>query len=143
MTRAAALALAAVAALAGCGDDGDDGAEPAGAEAPIALTIRYDDGGGNVRTGTLRCTATEQRAGGALGSRATAARQCSHVRDITGPLTTPPPADRACTEIYGGPETVRITGTIGDERVDRRFSRTNGCEIADFTRVAGALPVPG
>ena len=137
MTRPAATALAAVALLAGCGDDGGD--EPAAAGAPIALSIRYDDGRGNVRTGTLRCTATEQRAGGSLGSRETAARQCSHVRDITGLLTTPPAADRACTQIYGGPQTVRITGTIGDERVDRRFRRTNGCEIADFTRAAGAL----
>ena len=44
-----------------------------------------------------------------------------------------------CTQIYGGPETARVTGTINGKKVDRRFTRTNGCEIADFTDAAGLL----
>ncbi len=142
--RAAAWALSfvVVALLAGCGDDGAD-APAAGDDAPIALSIRYSDGAGGVRTGTLRCSDGEQRATGSLGSRSPAAQQCAHVRDLTSLLTQPPPARRSCSEVFGGLETVRVTGTIGDRKVNRLFRRTNGCEIADFTRLSGGLPVAG
>lgn len=134
--------IVAAALLAGCGSDGDD--EPAaGAAPPVMLSIRYDDGNGRVRKGDLTCTPSEQRATGSLAGRAPVARQCSHARDIAPMLTQPPPAGRACTEVYGGPEVVRITGTIGGRAVDRRFGRTNGCEIADFARIAGALGLAG
>jgi len=56
-------------------------------------------------------------------------------------LTTQPDQDRVCTQIYGGPETARVSGTIDGEKVDRRFERTNGCAIADFNR-AGELLQP-
>ena len=52
-----------------------------------------------------------------------------------------PTQQRVCTQIYGGPETARVTGTIDGEKVDRRFTRTNGCEIDDFNR-AGELLQP-
>ncbi|HUR85262.1 MAG TPA: hypothetical protein VMY78_07945 [Solirubrobacteraceae bacterium] len=143
--RLAISAVVVIALLAGCGEDGADSTAAPGADddAPVALSIRYSDGAGQVLTGTLRCTESEQRATGSLGRRAPAAQQCSHVRDITSLLIQEPPADRSCSEVFGGPQTVRITGTIGDRRIDRRFRRTNGCEIADFTRVSGALPVAG
>ena len=44
-----------------------------------------------------------------------------------------------CTQIYGGPEQARVTGTIDGKKVDRRFTRTNGCEIADFDAAKGLL----
>jgi hypothetical protein len=44
------------------------------------------------------------------------------------------PADVACTEIYGGPATARVRGTLQGKPVDARFSRTNGCEIARWER---------
>ena len=55
-------------------------------------------------------------------------------------LIVQPRKDRACTLIFGGPQRVRVSGTIGGKRVDRRFDRTNGCEIADYDRLARALP---
>ena len=42
----------------------------------------------------------------------------------------PVPSDQACTEIYGGPQTARVTGTFRGEPVDAEFDRTNGCEIS-------------
>jgi len=42
----------------------------------------------------------------------------------------PVPADTACTEIYGGPQTARVTGTYRGQPVHATFNRTNGCEIA-------------
>lgn len=138
-----AVAVAVAAMLAGCGeqDEAQRPATPAGG--PIALAIRYADGAGRVLTGRLACTATEQRATGALAGGAPAVQLCAQARAIATLLTQPPPARRACTQVYGGPQAVRVTGTIDGRAVDRRFRRTNGCEIADFARVAGALPVTG
>jgi hypothetical protein len=52
------------------------------------------------------------------------------------------PANVACTEIYGGPATARVRGTLNGESVDARLSRTNGCEIARWGRNAALLKRP-
>jgi hypothetical protein len=134
-----------IAALGGCGDDEDEPAAPPTAAAPAAgafeLSIRHDDGAGNRATAILTCNEREQRAGGFLTRRAAVDELCAKARSIKQLLTTQPDKARACTQIYGGPETARITGTIDGVKVDRRFSRTNGCEIADFNS-AGELLQP-
>jgi hypothetical protein len=40
--------------------------------------------------------------------------------------------DVACTEIYGGPDTASLEGTINGEGVDAELTRSNGCEIERF-----------
>ena len=143
MPRAVAGWALTVALLAGCGGSDDPATAPVrSAAGSIAIAVRYDDGGGGrVRTGRLTCTAGEQRATGALADRAPAARLCTQARTIA-PLFFKQRGGRvACTQLYGGPQTLRVTGTIDGRAVNRRFARTNGCEIADFARVAGALPV--
>ncbi len=51
------------------------------------------------------------------------------------------PADRVCTEIYGGEDLARVTGTLDDAVIDTTFDRTNGCGIDDWDRLmAGVLP---
>lgn len=129
-----------VALLAGCGGS-DDPAPARSTGAAIALAVRYDDGAGHVRTGRLTCAAGEQRTTGALADRAPAAQLCRQARAIAPLLFKRRGGRVACTQLYGGPQTLRVTGTIDGRAVNRRFARTNGCEIADFARVAGALPV--
>jgi hypothetical protein len=144
---AAGLALAlglAVAAIGGCGED-DEPAAPSATTTPsgpaVELTVAYDDGAGTKTTGTLTCRDGQQRATGALAARGrpSAAALCAKARALRELLTTQPAKDRMCTQIYGGPQTARVTGTIGGEPVDRRFTRTNGCEIGDFARAAALL----
>jgi hypothetical protein len=113
----------------------------AASQPSVSLSVRYDNGAGRVREGRLTCTASGQRATGALAGRVRATRQCSRVRSIASLLTHAAPTGRLCTQIYGGPQTIRVTGRIGKARVRRTFKRTNGCEIADFARVARALPI--
>ncbi len=137
--------LLAVAALGGCGEDDGPAPRPAATTATsaageIELTIRYDAGAGGERTtGRLVCRAGAARASGALFAGKTPAALCAQARELTELLTTQPARDRVCTQLYGGPETARVTGTIGGRPVDRRFARTNGCEIADFSAAAGLL----
>lgn len=132
-------------ALAGCGDTEDERLVRPGTSVPasgaIELTVVYDDGANTKTTGSLTCRGSVREASGALADpgRASAATLCARARAIDELLKTQPDKDRACTQIYGGPETARVTGRIDGVEVDRRFARTNGCEIADFSRAAGLL----
>jgi hypothetical protein len=54
----------------------------------------------------------------------------------------PPPTDQMCTEQYGGPQVAEVTGRVQDIAIDVRFSRTDGCEISRWERVAALLPLP-
>ncbi len=138
----AAAALAIAAALAGCGDADEPAAQQTAttASGAIELTIVYDDGSGRKTTGALTCRGAVQRAEGALDGAASPAKLCAQARGNKELLTTTPDKGRQCTQIYGGPETAHVTGTIDGDKVDRRFTRTNGCELADYKRAAGLLP---
>ena len=141
MARAVAAWALAVALLAGCGGDEPAKAPARPAGASIALTVRYDDGAGRVRSGRLTCAAGDQRATGALADGPPAARLCTQARRLAPLLSRQRGGRVACTQLYGGPQTLRVRGTMNGRAVNRRFARTNGCEIADFARVARALPV--
>jgi hypothetical protein len=54
---------------------------------------------------------------------------CRLLDELENPFA-PVPADQACTEIYGGPQTAHVTGTFRGEPVDAEFDRTNGCQIS-------------
>jgi hypothetical protein len=138
-TWPAAVAVAAL--LAGCATLVATPPAPAATRPAISLSVRYDDGARHVRTGHLTCNARVKRATGALAGRVAAARQCVRVRAIASLLTHAPPARRICTQLYGGPQTLRVSGRLGTAAVQRRFKRTDGCEIRDFARVLHALPI--
>jgi hypothetical protein len=155
------LVLATAIAAVACGDDDDtvttddpavdDGGDPAGDDIvgggpyPVAdLTITYDHPDEGVsftyRITCLGDTATvdgdaeidERNACLALAEPAVQTR-----------LLEGPPADQVCTEIYGGPDVARVTGTIDDQPVDATIDRTNGCGISDWDDLLGAvLPDP-
>ncbi len=136
------LALAGLALLAGCGSDDD---EPASTVPPapsgVALDIRFDDGEGHTRRASLRCAGGDPEATGYLEDGDPAAL-CRAARAVASLITRQPPARRVCTQIFGGPQTARVTGTLAGADVDRRFSRHNGCRIAEWDRLreAGLLP---
>jgi hypothetical protein len=44
------------------------------------------------------------------------------------------PPNSPCTQIYGGPDTLVLQGTINGELVNARLSRSDGCEIERFDR---------
>ena len=55
----------------------------------------------------------------------------------------PTPGDVACTELYGGPETATVKGTLRGKAVDASFSRNNGCEISRWDAAAELLGAAG
>ena len=46
---------------------------------------------------------------------------------------------RVCTDIFGGPQTATVEGTIRGKAVSARFARRNGCEIARWEAASPLL----
>ena len=107
--------------------------------APVTLTVRYSDGSSAEHVAHLRCRADSVRADGFLRD-AGAATACRRARTIASFLASRPGANRICTQIYGGRQRARITGTIGTRQIDRRLKRTDGCEIGDWQRAVPLVP---
>ncbi len=57
---------------------------------------------------------------------------CLAVAEIDVDALGPVSPDTACTELYGGPDTLSLEGTIEGEDVDVDLTRVNGCEIERF-----------
>lgn len=100
------------------------------------LTVVVRDGPGKgAHTYTLLCDPP----GGDHPDPDAACRLLSEMRDPFAPV----PPDTMCTQVYGGPQTATVTGTLRGERVDAAFSRTDGCQIARWDRHAVLLVVTG
>ena len=110
----------------------------AAAPAPVTLTVRYSNGSHVGQVAHLRCRGDHARADGFL--RTSARPACRRARRIAAFLAAKPDPTRICSQIYGGPQRARITGTIGARHIDRRFKRTDGCQTADWQRAVPVLP---
>ncbi len=132
--------LLAAAVIAACGDAAEPrpkDSSPAGpAAVKLRLTVR-DAPGRDPRRATLDCVDGRARATGYLAGRAAPA--CRAARRLTGLLAADPERHRMCTQVYGGPARARVWGTAGGRAVDRRFDRTDGCQIEDWDRAAALL----
>lgn len=129
---AAALA-AASATAAGCGDEegdggGDGGTGSAGASA-LTITLDRDGAEGSQppEEESVECDADADDP------------VCAALAEVSVAELAPVPPDTACTEIFGGPDEVQVTGTLNGEPVDETLTRANGCEIERFDALAPAL----
>jgi hypothetical protein len=129
---AALLLLCAAAPLAACGADDsetdDAGAPTNDGETSLKISVDTDaDGPGEPFEATLECPGA-----------GTSQVACAEIAKLPDDPAAPVPADQPCTEIYGGPDVMTITGTLDGEEIDATFTRANGCEIERYDRF---LPV--
>jgi hypothetical protein len=110
----------------------------AAAPAPVTLTVDYTNAAKVTRVAHLRCRGDSARADGFL--RTSAQPACRRARAIAAFLASKPDPKRVCSQIYGGPQRARVTGTIGTRRIDRRFKRTDGCQTADWQHAIPLVP---
>ena len=125
-------------ALAGCGGEKEAGdGSGSGTAAPATqLTVRVDpDGDGPEKAKQARISCE----GGSDGSRG----PCATAGKLRPADFEPTPDDVACTELFGGPQTATISGTLQREQVQGRFSRQDGCEIARWEKVSALLAEAG
>lgn len=148
--RALLALLVAIATLAACGGADEPAVEPPDDDPVVRprpsafLTISSEAGRrrGPPREADLSCAPGAERATGYLDDRP-AVELCGRARALSSFLTSAPPRDRVCAEVYGGPQTAQIIGNLEGRPVDRRFARTDGCEIADWDRARALLPEVG
>ena len=107
----------------------------------VNLRFAYGDGAGHRKHATLTCDSYEQTGTGYLRKR-DPAKLCAAAYRLKRFLSSEPPKDRACPEIYGGPDRARVRGNVAEAGVDRRFNRTDGCGIADWDKAKVLLPKP-
>ena len=124
-------ALLACLVLAACGEDDERPAAPASL-AELTVVVDADSRDSQPpRTTTVSCDAPED------------SRVCRALTTIARKTFEPTPGNVACTELYGGPQTATVKGTLRGERVDAKFTRLNGCEIARWQDAAALLGTPG
>ncbi len=116
--------------LAGCGV----GSAGSSASAKLRITVWPQGKNGRSATYTLAC----RRATGTLPAAHSA---CSKLRRRGVRAFAAVPANSACTMIYGGPQTARVSGHFAGRSIKAVFSRTNGCEIARWSRLAFLFPL--
>jgi hypothetical protein len=106
--------------------------------AKSSLTITYWADGTSAKSvkWTLRCDPV----GGTLHRPG---RACTRLEAGGRKLFAPVRRDLLCTEIYGGPQVARVTGTLAGRRIAATFNRTNGCQIARWEKVSPWLLPPG
>lgn len=134
------LVAATALLLAGCGTTGSGGDVTAAPSPDTAgatdLTVVVKGGRGeDEQTFHLTCDPPG-------GDHPHPAAACRMLDELDAPFA-PVPADAMCTEIYGGPQTARVTGTFRGEQVDAAFKRTNGCEIARWDKHLALLVEAG
>jgi hypothetical protein len=127
VSAVAALAATLALGLAACGSDDDSTGPSATGSTELEITLDPDGAGGEpAREQQLSCPGDDAPA-------------CEAVAGLPSDPTAPVPPQTACTEIYGGPDTLAIEGTLRGEQVDAQFTRANGCEIERFDRFVGVL----
>jgi hypothetical protein len=121
-----ALALATL-GFAGCGSDSSTSTAGDGASTDVTFSLDKDGpGGADAQVASLQCPGGDADA-------------CAAIDALPADPTAQPPADGACTQVYGGPDTLTINGTLRGEDVAASFDRTDGCQIQRFDRFADVL----
>jgi hypothetical protein len=112
------VVLVAVACATACGSSSSP-ARPT--HAALRVTLEPEGAGGPKTTWTVSCP------------DATRATACTRLLDAPDAFVAPAP-HTACSMIYGGPQLLAVTGTLGNRTIDYSTGRTNGCEIANYAR---------
>jgi hypothetical protein len=140
-SRRIGLALAAAVVMlllasAGCGGDDDGLAEgpapaPAPGEAALTVILLPEGPDGPSRSAEVICPPDSPEG----------EEECEALDAIDPGAADPVPPGTACTQIYGGPDVVRLEGTLHGAEIDAELTRENGCEINRFDRFMPLLEV--
>ena len=71
--------------------------------------------------------------------RCPGAAACAKLEAGGRALFQPTPRGILCTDIYGGPQVAYVRGTLDGRSVWARFSRSDGCQIARWSRISFLL----
>jgi hypothetical protein len=119
------IAAALATPVAACA--GDRSARPLEITVVTVSTDPDGDGPEPERSARLRCPRTDMHPA------------CRLLRALPRAALEPVPAEVTCAQIFGGPQTGRISGVLRGRRVIARYERTDSCEVERYERVAPLL----
>jgi hypothetical protein len=97
------------------------------------LKIVVDEGTGKTDTWTLTCDP-------AGGSHPDPSAACAALAAKGRTALPPVPKGIMCSQLYGGAQTAKLTGSWDGKPVNASFSRQNGCEVSRWKALEGLLP---
>jgi hypothetical protein len=62
-------------------------------------------------------------------------RDCRFLEQVSQEDLNAVPADRVCTDVYGGPQQVVMQGRLNNEDVAASFSLDDGCQVARWEKL--------
>jgi hypothetical protein len=128
--------LLALAGLFGCGSsEASDSEQPAASQSAnlrIAVWPQGKQRAAKPRRWTLRC-------GPVSGTLPARSRACRRLFALSRPFR-PVPRGVVCIQIYGGPQTAEVRGSLRGKPVAATFTRTDGCQIQRWNRVRFLFP---
>jgi len=100
------------------------------------LAVTYDDGAGSEQIYDLACDGSQ-----ASGTAPDPAAACSAVAAAGGvDAFAAPSGDVQCTQVFGGPQTAVVSGTVEDEPVSADLARADGCDISRWDALVPLVP---
>lgn len=122
------------------GGIGDGAGPPTGAGVDLEITIDHPD----IDAYTYRIICANDSAVVEGSVSIDAENACAQLaqQPVQDRLVEGPPEDRVCTEVYGGPDTATVVGSIDGRPVDTVIDRTNGCGIAEWDQLLGDVLPP-
>lgn len=132
--RPFALVASTLAAVTlGCGDGPAASSTTSTTSLTITVWPQGKTAGAPKRTWTLKCTP-------ATGTHPRPGIACQALFAHLGALRAVP-SDRACIEVFGGPQVAEVRGTVRGKPVRAAFNRSNGCEIERWNSLKALFPV--
>jgi hypothetical protein len=133
--------VAGALAVAGCGDQRPVAVRGGGPATSLRVEVRPRPGV-TARQATLTCDGSPAATGFIADSRA-ACELVTGDEQARARLVAGPPANRMCTQLYGGPQQAKVSGRIDGRPVDVTLTRVDGCGVADWTLLQPLLGPPG
>ena len=79
----------------------------------------------------------------AQGTHPRRAAVCRELSQLDWQVFRPVPQDKACAQVYGGPQVAIVSGRVNGHAVWARLSRADGCQISRWGRIPSLLPPGG
>ena len=102
------------------------------------MTVSYQPSPGSQVSFKIFCSAHASS-----GTHPNAKAICATIVRLGTSLFAPVPSGTACSQIYGGPETATVIGTLNGLKINSTFSRTDGCQVARWETAKAFFTFPG
>ena len=115
---------------------------PGGSQLRAEISVVIQDPQGSPISYVIRCDAGEASVrGGAQIDAADACRALARPA-VQNRLVRGPSPEQVCTQVYGGPQTAMLSGTLEGQAVNAVVTRDDGCGIGDWDNLLKDLLLP-